>query len=194
MAFLSISDLLELPFAGICSALLHIRSLGNGGLSMDGTFSQYFPRHPWELFARTYVTSLILTLSQVSCGDDFLPYRLWKKGGTVLWAGNTQKISNIEPSPAPLCRPAAFLWGQGVCLGWGILQAPEAVFSGQYELCHIQSHVWQSYGLCVLPHLLREHQPVQILVVLLWNHKKFLLTCNIYRILHQWYWIISRNI
>lgn len=47
-----------------------------GGLNMDGTFAHFFPKHPQGLFARTYVTSLIITLPQVSCHGDFMPSRL----------------------------------------------------------------------------------------------------------------------
>lgn len=105
---------------------------------MDGTFTQCFPRHLQELFARTYITSLILTLSQVSCGGDVLPYRLWKKGNTILGAGNAQKISDI----------GAFSCTEGMVCAWaggagsGRTVSSGAVFSGQCGFCHIQAHVF----------------------------------------------------
>lgn len=152
---------------------------------MDGTFTQCFPRHVQELFARTCVTSLILALSRVSCGGDFLPYRLWKKGNTILWAGNTQKISNTGAFTCSTVQTTSFhvrawcvpgLQGQAE----GGLQASAAVLSGRHGFCHIQARVYGSHELCVLPHLSGEHQPGQVQVVLCWNHKRFLLTCNIY--------------
>lgn len=113
---------------------------------MDGTFTQCFPRHVQELFARTCVTSLILALSRVSCGGDFLPYRLWKKGNTILWAGNTQKISNTGAFTCSTVQTTSFhvrawcvpgLQGQAE----GGLQASAAVLSGHHGFCHIQARV-----------------------------------------------------
>lgn len=72
---------------------------------------------------RTYVTSLIITLPQVSFHGEFMPSRLWNQGNTILWAGSTQKISTIGALPYScvhmplLCRPSAFMWGHDVCLG-----------------------------------------------------------------------------
>lgn len=124
---------------------------------MDGTFTQCFPRHLQELFARTYVTSLILTLSKVSCGGDFLPYRSQKKGNTILWAGNTQKMSDIGAFTCITVQSTSFHMRAWCVPGLGRqaeagLQHQELCFQGSMGFATFRHMcLVESWALCVAP-------------------------------------------